>query len=184
MDVGIEIAFFYRGIRTPHAGKKHQTLQDHRGVLQKNLQKTSFPPGKLYPSFRPGQFPQPAVVCNIRIRKPVVVIVYMIASADGADARRKFFIRKRFYKVIVCTAVESFHTVIQLSKGCDHNDRSRNAFVSGFLQNKKSVHGGQHAIQENQVIGILQNQIQPVASIHADFYVMVFFFQLKAQHFT
>ena len=108
MDVGIEIAFFYRGIRTPYAGKKHQALQDHRGVLQKNLQKTSFPPGKLYPSFRPGQFPQPAVVCNICIRKPVVVIVYMIASADGADARRKFFIRKRFYKVIVCTAVEDY----------------------------------------------------------------------------
>ena len=36
MDVGIEIAFFYRGIRTPYAGKKHQALQDHRGVLQKN----------------------------------------------------------------------------------------------------------------------------------------------------
>ena len=108
----------------------------------------------------------------------------MIASADGADARRKFFIRKRFYKVIVCTAVESFHTVIQLSKGCDHNDRSGNAFASGFLQNKKSVHGGQHAIQKNQVISILQNQIQPVASIHADLYCVVFFFQLKAQHFT
>ena len=40
MDVGIEIAFFYRGIRTPYAGKKHQALQDHRGVLQKNQEAT------------------------------------------------------------------------------------------------------------------------------------------------
>ena len=97
----------------------------------------------------------------------------MIASADGADACGEFFVSKRLYQIVVRTAVESFDAVVEFAECGDHNDRCRDSGFARFLQDQKSVHGREHPIEQHQIVGILQEQIESVAPVHADLHFVM-----------
>ena len=184
MNIVIQIAFLHFCIRAPHPGEDHQSGQHCIRISQKYFQKPTFPFGEGKLSLLRGKLPKGNIIAQIAQGQNLGSYDAAGTAAYGADPRHEFFKGKRFHNVIICAAVQSLDPVIEFPQSSEQDHRGFDVIGPGLLQGHEAVHGGQHPVQDDQIVGILQHQIQSVPSIVAEIHGEAFLFQLIGQYIT
>ena len=108
---------------------------------------------------------------------PVRALAAAMTAAQRFDPRDQLLQRKWLRQIIVTALAQAFHPVIHVAKGRHDQDRYRIVRRPYRLQDRHSVDTGQHAVENDDVVGLLSRGVKSVPAVPADVHDMAAFAQ-------
>ena len=103
-----------------------------------------------------------------------LVIHAATATHEGPQAREQLFGEKRFDEVVVGSAVESLHLVLELSSGGEHENGGGDALASQGARDGKAVGAGQHHVEDEGIVDVCLGCQQRLGAIGEPIGVIAF----------
>jgi len=94
-----------------------------------------------------------------------VVRLHVTAPQQHLDARQQLGKGKGLDQVVVATGPQALHPVVHLAQGAEDDHRRLPAGTAQGLEDRQAIEGGQHAVEDDDVVVVLQCHEQAILAI-------------------
>ena len=162
MDVVIQIAVLHGGVRSPDPGQQQLAGHGLAGVAEEELQKLALPLGEGAGGAGAPEGAELGVQLQVPHRKAPGALPLDGAAGEGADACQQLLGGEGLGQVVVGPGVQAVHAVGYAVQGGDHQDGGGEPLFPQPGHHADPIQPGQHPVQQNEVIGVLEGEVEPV----------------------